>query len=188
MDSYNRLFDFDGADRLTGRKLAEATGCLETYGGYYAPWMNIYLPKYHIDTRLRVCAFLAQTAHESGMFRYSRELATGERYEGRKDLGNTQKGDGIRYKGRGLIQITGRANYEAFTAFSGVDVVKDPELVEGAEMAVWSAVWFWTKNNLNGLADGGEAAFERLTRRINGGTNGLEHRLTIYRRCLVYFK
>lgn len=188
MDNNNRLFYFDGADRLTGAVMAEATGCLQTSGGYYAPWMNIYLPKYHIDTRLRVCAFLAQTAHESGMFRYSRELASGERYEGRRDLGNTQQGDGIRYKGRGLIQITGRANYAAFAAFSGVDVIKYPYLLEGAEMAVFSAVWFWTKNRLSELADGGEASFEKLTRKINGGTNGIEHRLEIYRRCLVHFK
>ena len=77
----------------------------------YIEWLNNFMPKYGIDSDKEVAAFIAQIGHESGQLRYVEELASGSAYEGRKDLGNTQIGDGIKFKGRGLIQITGRANY-----------------------------------------------------------------------------
>lgn len=118
--------------------------------------------------------WLAQVAHESGELRYTKELASGKAYEGRKDLGNTQAGDGVKFKGRGLIQITGRANYTAYAKFCGYDVVAKPELLEQPVGAVKSAMWYWQTHGLNELADGDK--FVTITRRINGGTNGLESR------------
>lgn len=117
--------------------------------------------------------FLAQVAHESGGFVYVREIASGAAYEGRADLGNTQPGDGVKFRGRGLIQITGRANTGACSrALFGDDRLLDhPELLEQHDLAVRSAGWFWASRNLGTVTD-----FERLTRRINGGTNGLADR------------
>jgi len=129
---------------------------------------------YEINTSRRENAFLAQIAHESGEFRYLRELASGAAYEGRADLGNTELGDGIRYKGRGLIQITGRANYQLISNDLGVDFISSPELLEQPQYATESAGWFWDQKKLNRLADIGD--FVLITKRINGGTNGLLNR------------
>ncbi len=130
--------------------------------------------EFGIDTRTRMAAFLAQLAHESGSLRYVREIASGAAYEGRGDLGNTEPGDGVRYKGRGLIQITGRANYAACGRALGVDLVVEPQRLEEPELAARSAGWFWQTRKLNDLADAGD--FVKLTRRINGGVNGLADR------------
>ena len=129
---------------------------------------------YEINTSRRENAFLAQIAHESGEFRYLHEIASGVTYEGRKDLGNTEPGDGVRFKGRGFIQITGRANYQLISNDLGIDFVSSPELLELPEYAVESAGWFWDKKKLNRLADIGD--FVLITKRINGGTNGLLNR------------
>lgn len=128
-----------------------------------------------MGTRLRTAHFLAQIAHESGDFNYVRELASGDAYEGRTDLGNTQPGDGRKFKGRGLIQITGRANYTELGNSLKVNLLDNPTLLETPELAVNSAVWFWNKNKLNTYADNDDAI--RITRIINGGTNGLSDRL-----------
>lgn len=130
-----------------------------------------------IDTPLRQAHFLAQLAHESGELRYTQELANGEKYEGRKDLGNTEPGDGPRFKGRGLIQLTGRSNYIAFGKAIGQDLTRDSNMLRVAtdpQLAVEVAVWFWTKYDLNALADQDDVL--AITRKINGGTNGLEDR------------
>lgn len=126
---------------------------------------------YEINTSARENAFLAQVAHESGEFRYLKEIASGSAYEGRVDLGNTEQGDGIKYKGRGLIQITGRANYQLISNDFSVDFIGSPELLETPEYATRSAGWFWDRKKLNRLADIGD--FVTITKRINGGTNGL---------------
>lgn len=133
------------------------------------------LEKYQINTPKRIACFLAQIAHESGSLRYVKELASGEAYEGRKDLGNIYVGDGVKFKGRGLIQITGRANYEALGKYLGVDLIAKPELLEQPLYAALSAGWFWDKRKLNALAD--IMNFEKITRLINGGLNGYEDRL-----------
>ncbi len=123
----------------------------------------------------RQAAFLAQCAHESGEFRWLRELASGDAYEGRADLGNTQPGDGARFKGGGAIQITGRYNYQKCGAAIGVDLVNHPELVEIPENACQASAWWWQTHGLNELAD--ENAFGSVTHKINGGYTGLDQRL-----------
>lgn len=147
----------------------------------YLDHLNSAMDEFDIDTPQRQAAFLAQIAHESGSFRYVKELASGEAYEGRKDLGNVFDGDGVRYKGRGLIQITGRANYEAVTHALGADVLTNPELLETPELACRSAGWFWSSRKLNELADKGD--FLLITKRINGGTNGYKDRLAYYEKA-----
>jgi putative chitinase len=140
--------------------------------------LNDTMTEFGIDTPARQASFLAQVGHESGQLQYVRELASGTAYEGRKDLGNMQPGDGVRFKGRGLIQITGRANYVACGLSLGIDLIGDPALLESPTLAARSAGWFWAKNGLNALADAGDQT--RVTRRINGGTNGLVDRLALF--------
>ena len=140
----------------------------------YLPYLNKYAEIYQVNTTLRMAHFLAQIAHESGELLYKRELASGMKYEGRKDLGNTTKGDGPRYKGRGFIQITGRYNYSLISQDLGEDFVNNPELLEQDEWAVASAFWFWNRNRLNGFADNDDVL--TITKRINGGTNHLQER------------
>ncbi|MBF2077980.1 MAG: glycoside hydrolase family 19 protein [Synechococcales cyanobacterium T60_A2020_003] len=141
----------------------------------FVPYLNRTMAEFGINTRLRQAHFLAQLAHESGEFNYVEELASGDAYEGRSDLGNTQPGDGRRYKGRGLIQITGRANYTDVSKALGVDVVRNPTLLSSDELAARSAGWFWQRSGLNALADRDDVV--AVTRRINGGTNGLSDRI-----------
>lgn len=149
--------------------------------------LNLTLAKYEINTPRRVAAFLAQLAHESGSLRYVEELASGEAYEGRRDLGNTEAGDGVRFKGRGLIQITGRANYESLGHALNYDFIKDPEALEKPGAAAMSAGWFWYLKDLNRLAD--IDAFEKISARINGVNrttgkpNGMEDRLKHWDNC-----
>ncbi|MFA7278648.1 MAG: glycoside hydrolase family 19 protein [Sterolibacterium sp.] len=149
--------------------------------------LNAAMDEYGISENLgRVTAFIAQIAHESGGFYYVRELASGEAYDtGSKAvaLGNTPEddGDGELYKGRGLIQITGRNNYRDCGISLDLDLLGHPELLEIPENACRSAGWFWQKHGLNELADAGD--FLRITKRINGGTNGWEDRLAYYKRA-----
>src|SRR5690349_5242803 len=124
------------------------------------------MQEFGISTPQQRAAFLAQIAHESGSLRYTRELADGLMYEGRGDLGNTQPGDGPKYKGRGLLQITGRANYAACGAALGLDLIAHPELLETPSGACRSAAWFWQKHGLNRFAD--TDSFGTLTKAING--------------------
>jgi predicted chitinase len=139
-----------------------------------APSVNQTLERYQINTALRIAHFIAQVAHESDCFNAMEEYASGEDYEGRDDLGNTQPGDGVRFKGRGLIQLTGRSNYASFSKAMNVDFMAQPTLVAQAPYAVLVAGWFWDKNQLNQLADRDD--LREVTRTINGGYNGLEDR------------
>ena len=150
---------------------------------YLVP-LNEAMAEYEINTPRRQCAFLAQVAHESGSLRYVRELASGAAYEFRKDLGNTMAGDGKRYKGRGLIQITGRNNYRlcSLALYGQAEMLlAKPELLEAVTPACRSAGWFWQSNKLNALAD--ENDFTRITLRINGGQNGAADRQIHYARA-----
>lgn len=147
---------------------------------FVAP-LNAAMHEFHINSPIRQAAFIAQIAHESGELRYVEEIASGSAYEGRKDLGNTQPGDGMRYKGRGLIQITGRNNYAECGKALGVDLITNPELLETNDFACRSAAWFWASRGLNDLADRGD--FERITKRINGGLNGYQERLAYHARA-----
>ena len=150
----------------------------DKYG--FKPTYSYEKPKYL--RRLRY--FLAQVAHESAGIVYTKEIASGTAYEGRKDLGNIYKGDGVRYKGRGYIQITGRANYTLLSKDLGIDCVNHPELLEQPTYALLSALWFWKKKGLNALAD--KDAFTEVTKRINGGTKGMEDRLNWLKRANKY--
>jgi putative chitinase len=115
--------------------------------------LNSTFIKFDINTPLRQAHFIAQIIHESGGFKYKEEIASGQAYENRKDLGNTQKGDGIKYKGRGFIQSTGRANYELLTRILGVDFINNPELLCQNPYAMLSAGIYWDNHNLNHYAD-----------------------------------
>lgn len=147
----------------------------------YIDPLNDTMMEFGIDTVERETMFLAQVAHESGAFNYVKELASGQAYEGRKDLGNTEPGDGVRYKGRGLIQVTGKANYKACGDALGADFLAQPELLEQPEYAARSAGWFWDSRKLNAIADKGD--FLLLTKRINGGTNGYADRQAYLQRA-----
>jgi len=144
----------------------------------FAGPLTAAMEEFDINTPARQASFLSQIGHESGQLRWVRELASGKAYEGRRDLGNTQPGDGVRYKGRGLVQITGRANYTACMMALDIDCVEQPELLEQPINACRSAAWFWKSHGLNELADKGDQV--KVTRRINGGTNGLADRLALF--------
>ena len=136
---------------------------------------NIHFRTYGIlDNSLRLIHFFAQLAHESGNFRYMEEIASGSAYEGRADLGNTQRGDGKRFKGRGPIQLTGRANYRKYGQQLGIDFENNPEIVAIPSIGLMVACKFWADNGLNLLADQDDV--RAVTRRINGGYNGFEDR------------
>lgn len=140
--------------------------------------------RFDVIGRLRATQFLAQIAHESAGFRYLRELGSRDyftrMYEHRRDLGNREPGDGARFCGRGYIQITGRDNYEAVAAATGLPCVDRPEILEQPENAALATCWWWKQHGCNEIAD--DANFERLTRRINGGLNGYGDRVTYLRK------
>lgn len=147
--------------------------------------LNAAMNAYEIDNPLREAAFLAQILHESGEFRYVQELASGEAYEGRTDLGNTQEGDGAKYKGRGLLQITGRNWYQRVKDELGLDCIEHPELFEEVDNACRVSAWWWFINNLNSIADQGD--IRKITLKVNGGFNGLAERTAYYQRALALF-
>lgn len=139
----------------------------------YLPWLRQFCTAYGITTRLRLVYLLATVAVESGELKYSEEIASGAAYEGRKDLGNTQPGDGVRFKGRGLLQLTGRTNYEAYSKHVGYDFYSTTARARGVAQpgnAVRSACWYWQTHGLNELAD--QDAAQAVRKRVNGGMNG----------------
>jgi putative chitinase len=144
----------------------------------WADPLSACMALYAIDSPVRRAMFLAQVGHESGRLVYVRELwgptAAQSGYEGRADLGNNQPGDGRKFLGRGLIQITGRANYARVGTALNLPLLDHPELLEQPSNAAQSAALFWNDHALNALADAGD--FLTITRRINGGTNGLADR------------
>ena len=158
--------------------------------GVFVPVLNTAMVRFQIIGTKRVAAFLAQIGHESGQFRYVRELGS-DQYLSKYDIGSLAKrlgntpeadGDGQKYRGRGLIQITGRANYITCGEALALDLVNHPELLEKPQHACMSAAWFWASRGLNTLADLGQ--FDTITRRINGGQNGAADRQTLYARAL----
>lgn len=152
--------------------------------------LNAAMIEFGIDSKLRVAAFIATVAHESGQLVYMRELASGAAYEGRGDLGNTQPGDGVRYKGRGPIQITGRGNYATCGAALNLDLISNPELLEIPENGCRASAWFWSVHGINKWADAGD--FDGVSDAINrghktaavGDSNGWADRLRFYTRAL----
>jgi len=153
----------------------------------FLPFLNKYMDQFGINAPVRAASFLAQIAHESGSLRYVREIASGSAYDTgslAKRLGNTPEadGDGQKFKGRGLIQITGRGNYEAASKGLGLDLIATPELLELPQYAVKSACWWWNGHGLNAIADAND--FRRITKIINGGYNGLASREAFYKVAL----
>jgi putative chitinase len=134
------------------------------------------MAEFDVSTPQRQAAFLSQIAHESGSLRYMEEIADGSAYEGRLDLGNDTVGDGKRYKGRGVIQITGKSNYRMCGVALGMDFLSAPERLAEPISACRSAGWFWRSRQLNQYAD--KDQFGALTKKINGGFNGLDDRIS----------
>lgn len=148
----------------------------------YTPLLNRFMHEYNICGKLRESAFIATIIWESGSFKYTREIASGKAYEGRKDLGNIYKGDGERFRGRGLIMVTGRTNYEQVSKALNIDFVANPEILEQPEWAVRSACWWWNMKGLNEVADTGD--FMEVTRIVNGWYNGFSDREFWYKKAL----
>ena len=171
---------------ITAQQLLQILPNAGRQAGVFVPVLNSAMNQYGIVGAPRAAAFIAQVGHESGQFRWLKELwgptAQQAGYEGRADLGNTVKGDGPKYRGRGLIQITGRANYTACGEALGLDLLSKPELLELPQHAAMSAAWFWSTKGLNTLADQGQ--FVKITRRINGGLTGLADRQALYDKAL----
>jgi putative chitinase len=198
--------------RLNGscspQQIQFGTGATNMHAQKFAAFINDTCIKYEINTVPRLLCFFAQVGHESGGLFYTEELASGSAYEGRVDLGNTQAGDGPRYKGRGLIQISGRANYSLISSDLGVDFVSTPNLLGGKNAdqsteeqlrnAATSAGWYWNRHNLNSISDkinihepieegNNLDLFIQITIAINGGKNGINDRIVRYRTGLQYF-
>lgn len=169
----------DAVTQVAGLALDRLTGKVPT--GVLTELAQI-ATKFGITNNLRLAHFLAQCAHESGDWRYRNEIASGQAYEGRRDLGNTQTGDGVRFKGRGYIQLTGRANYGVFSQFIGEDCVAQPELVAN-KYPLASAAFFFNRNKLWTICDQGatDDVVTKVSKRVNGGTNGLADRLAKFR-------
>jgi putative chitinase len=133
------------------------------------------LESYDITSRLRIAHFLGQTCEESAGYRTTEEFASGREYEGRQDLGNTQRGDGPRYKGRGLLQLTGRANYADYGKALAVDLVNNPTLAAQPALSLKIACEYWKRHDINADCDRDDA--QAVTRKVNGGLNGLSDRI-----------
>lgn len=138
----------------------------------YLPRINRCMAEFEINTELRVVYYLATIAVESGELKYIKELSSGKQYEGRKNLGNVNPGDGVKFVGRGLIQLTGRTNYESYKKFCGFDVVAMPQLLEKPYGATRSSCWFFQSHGCNQLADKDD--LEGVRKRVNGGLNGIK--------------
>jgi len=164
------------APRVAVKKIAQQQSIISSFG----PLLPELLKRFQVTNALRIVHFLAQLAHESDGFCAMEEYASGAAYEGRADLGNTQPGDGKRFKGRGPIQLTGRANYRAFAMWirqyrsDAPNFELKPELVATWPWAAWAVFYFWSTRNLNDLADRDDLV--AITKRVNGGTNGLSDR------------
>ena len=161
------------------------TDCPVERAQKYVAGLNSAMEEFEINTPTRMAAFIAQISHESGEMRYTHELwgptKAQKGYEGRLDLGNTETGDGFKFRGRGFIQITGRTNYKECGGGLDVDLISNPDYLAGPEGVSASAAWFWKTHGLNELADNSE--FETITRRINGGLNGYDRRVAYWNKA-----
>ncbi|RVD80048.1 glycoside hydrolase family 19 protein [Pseudomonas koreensis] len=170
---------------MTQQQLLQILPNARTEAGVFVSALNTAMQHYQIVGSKRAAALLAEIGHESGQLRYVREIwgptAAQRGHEGREDLGNTVLGDGRKYCGRGLIQITGRANYTKCGEALGLNLITHPELLELPQHAAMSAAWFWKQNGLNDLAD--QDQFNTITRRINGGLNGLADRMALWEKA-----
>ena len=154
----------------------------------YLDWLNAAMREFDITTVARQASFLAQVGHESGQLLYVEELASGAAYDTGSlaaRLGNTPEadGDGQRWKGHGLLQVTGLANHKACAAYFGIALDRIAAWLMTPEGACRSAGWFWKTHGLNQLADAGDQV--AVSRRVNGGTNGLAERLALFKTILA---
>lgn len=174
---------------ITAEQIAESTGANIMRVAGWLSSINDTCDEFGINTPQRKAMFLAQVGHESGSLVFTHELwgPTEEQngYEGRADLGNTQPGDGFRYRGRGLIQVTGRSNYAAAAMDMDIDCLDNPDLLLTSQNAARSAGWFWKSHGLNEIADTGD--FIHCTKIINGGINGLSDRQKLYASACAAF-
>lgn len=172
---------------VTINTLMSATGASASDAGKYLSYINSAMSKYDINTAARQLAFLSQVGQESDHLRTMEEYASGADYEFRSDLGNTVEGDGVKYKGRGALQVTGRANYNSVSKALGIDAINNPSLLSQPQYAFLTAAWWWYNHGLNQIADTmniskplsdpqNTAAFDKITKVINGGYNGLVQR------------
>jgi len=160
----------DIAPRVTGAKAVRQAQIISALSEVLGSTLGVY----NINTRLRDAHFFAQACEESDGFCTTEEYASGANYEGRVDLGNTQKDDGRTFKGRGLFQLTGRANYSSYGQALGLDLVSHPALAADPANSLKIACEYWKRNNLNTLADSDDLI--SITKRINGGLNGIDTR------------
>lgn len=158
------------APKFSGALAASQSRIIAAVGGVLAPTLE----RFKIDTRLRIAHFLAQTCHESAGFRTTVEFASGAAYEGRADLGNTQKGDGKKFKGRGLLQLTGRANYTEYGKSLALDLVDHPEIAAEPATSLLIACEYWRRRKINPDCDRDDLV--AVTKKVNGGKNGLKDR------------
>ena len=182
---------------ITKAHLAAIAGHSTPLMSSLAEWINKTCPNYEIDAPQEYAHFLAQACHETDHFRTLEEYASGAAYERRKDLGNTRAGDGVKFKGRGIFQTTGRANYMQLGLKRGQRdfFINSPTLLEEPEHAVWSACEFWVSRNLNDAANQGDndilkkkykrnvidvSPIEFISISINGGYNGINERKKFY--------
>ena len=193
---------------MTLGQVKETTCAATPCADKFLPYINDTCDKYGINTPARQLCFLAQVGHESAGLFYTEELASGDAYENRKDLGNTQPGDGRKYKGRGLIQITGRNNYKTIGDSFGIDFINNPTLLgaknanlcspDQLKYAAMSAGWFWNSRKLNDIADKIDIKkpidqgdnlthYIEMTKKINGGTNGLADRVNRFKIGAKFF-
>ena len=174
---------------LSAKIIAAATGATIARAIEYLPHLESAMAEFEINTPQRQSMFLAQIGHESGGLKWTTEIwgptPAQSRYEGRKDLGNTRPGDGYKFRGRGLLQTTGRYNYWTTGQALGADLINIPEILGKPEFAVRSAAWFWNTKGLNQIADRGDNL--AATKRINGGTNGLADRQALYAAAMQAF-
>jgi putative chitinase len=162
---------FSGAQAASQAKIITEAGAV----------LAATLDSYDINTRLRIAHFLGQTCEESAGYRTTEEFASGKEYNGRKDLGNTEPGDGPRFKGRGLLQLTGRLNYADYGKALGVDLVGDPTTAAQPALSLKIACEYWKRHNINADCDRDDA--RAVTKKVNGGLNGLSDRIAYTRKA-----
>lgn len=177
------MYNIDGnfilrvAPRFSGAKKAAQSRIVNSISTQFASMLD----SYGINTKLRIAHFMGQVTHECAGFRTTEEFASGAAYEGRRDLGNTHKGDGKLFKGRGLIQLTGRFNYEKYANILGVDIDVHPVKAEEPVLALKIACEYWKQRNINAKSDNDDII--AVTRAVNGGLNGLDDRRKYYRKA-----
>lgn len=174
--SEDRMYPIDGdfilkvAPKFSGAKAAAQSAIVSAISSSFAATLDAY----KINTKLRIAHFMGQITHECAGFRTTEEFASGSAYEGRLDLGNTEPGDGKRYKGRGLLQLTGRSNYQRMSRTLGLPLEDEPLLAGDPVTSLRIACEYWQDRKINAPADNDDLL--KVTRLVNGGLNGLEDR------------